>query len=163
PSFYRGLLRPLLLSVLRGGIAWVWDLGHDFFRATVESDTHPRTLLVSRYCASDCTSLEDWRLHTPHESLLFLAMLLRFVLRLPRGDGSFLLLAMLRRVVLLLALPHRKSDGGDLAGDRQLREVRLRARRDEPLVVLMQGVAGEMRDDGHRCALENMLQHMIVI
>ena len=27
PSFYRGLFGPLLLSVLRGGIAYPWDIG----------------------------------------------------------------------------------------------------------------------------------------
>jgi hypothetical protein len=59
PSFYQGLFGPWLLLVLRGGIALLWDLGHDFFRATVAADTHPRTLLVSRYCASDDTSLEN--------------------------------------------------------------------------------------------------------
>jgi len=59
PSFYQGLFRPLLLLVLRGGIALLLDLGQDCIRATVAADTHPRTLLVSRYCASDHTSLED--------------------------------------------------------------------------------------------------------
>jgi beta-glucanase (GH16 family) len=49
---------------------------------------------------------------------------------------------MLRRVVLLLALPHRKSDGGELAGDRQLRQVRLGARSEQPLVVLIHGPNG---------------------
>jgi hypothetical protein len=64
PSFYQGLFWPLLLLVLRGGIALLSDLGQDCIRATVAADTHPRTMLVSRYCASDHTSLEDRRFHT---------------------------------------------------------------------------------------------------
>jgi hypothetical protein len=64
PSFYQGLFRPSLHSVLRGGIAYPWDLGLDCFPARNAMDTHPRTLLVSRYCASDDTPLGDRRFHT---------------------------------------------------------------------------------------------------
>ncbi len=107
PSFYQGLFRPWLRSVLRGGIAYPWDFGPRITVTAPETmDTHPR-LLVSGYCASDRPRSRT-AVCTRETSLYFCLVF--------------------RRVVLLLALPHRKSDGGDLPGDRQLREGRLRAR-----------------------------------
>ena len=65
PSFYLGLFRPLLLSVLRGGIAYPWDLREHCSGARDCMDTLPRTnarLQVLRQRSS--RSLGDRRLRT---------------------------------------------------------------------------------------------------
>jgi hypothetical protein len=64
PSFYLGLVRPMLLLVLRGGIALSVGLSESCSGARSAMDTLPRTKLVSRYCANRHLLLGDRRLHT---------------------------------------------------------------------------------------------------
>jgi hypothetical protein len=101
PSFYLDLFWPWLLSVLRGGIAYPRD-----FRSTAPEPGRA-WILTLEPCSSPGTAK---------------AIPPLFGIDVSTRETSYqLCLRCNARVVLLLALPHRKSDRGDLAGDRQLR------------------------------------------
>src|SRR5687768_5912725 len=66
-------------------------------------------------------------------------------------------------LVVLLVFPDGERNSGDATGQSQAGQMRLGARRQQPLIVAMERVVGQLLHHGQGRALEDALEHRVAV